>query len=533
MKKLFSLLISLAMIIACFAAFITVSSAANGQNQRLSLYTSDGLAAMYLAELNTGNDYDAKSTEWRDVNGNADLTITVPNDEKNYFKDDYYQNTATRVMFPDQIRDIISSGEFTTEIVLGECEFTGTTWGTLLNCSNDQYSLFYRASDNSVFIKNTGNQRPSFANAKEVVVNSTITVTFKVGGEVCLYLNGELQNSASAAAAINADNFYFGHDDPSKSHTTQYKAIRFYTKALSSEEVANNYAADIYVEEPETEDSKEPSESGKIVKINDFENIKDFKAGSCIIDTENVADGQYNIDCYDWTDSLTGGKMQIVDGKGVNASAALGISRTETGNIWSLLYTDEISIAGTEYLTLWVDFTGVDFRKACFGVIGSAEDGHTLYRTDEADVKDVIDCPFFMLKDGNWVEFKHGGDGCFGTAQDTPMLDFKGYIAVPLNTFYPWDGGRSEAIDPETTKISGIFFYFDYDSADYAGKEFYFDRIAFVDNYNDADKAFAETPGEEPSSEKPTTETSDNGIIALVVIASMAVAGAVAAKKFR
>lgn len=43
-------------------------------------------------------------------------------------------------------------------------------------------------------------------------------------------------------------------------------------------------------------------------------------------------------------------------------------------------------------------------------------------------------------------------------------------------------------------------------------------------------------PSSEPASEptsKPTTETSDNGIIALVVIASLAVAGAVVAKKFR
>ncbi|MEG1742993.1 MAG: hypothetical protein RR246_02380, partial [Clostridia bacterium] len=192
-------------------------------------------------------------------------------------------------------------------------------------------------------------------------------------------------------------------------------------------------------------------------------------------------------------------------------------------------------------LVVWVDFTGVDFRKACFGVVGDAADSNILYRTDEADVKGIYDCPFFIQKDGKWLELKHGGDGCFGTAQDTPVLDYKGYIAVPLNTFYPWVGAKTEPFNPNTTKISALFFYFDYTDADKA-KEFYFDDIKFVSDYKDMDETVVPDVSEpvsskpessKPESSKPTPETSDSGLVAFAIISALTVAGAVIIKKSR
>jgi len=62
------------------------------------------------------------------------------------------------------------------------------------------------------------------------------------------------------------------------------------------------------------------------------------------------------------------------------------------------------------YLRLWVDFTGADFREACFGLV--TDDG-TLYTSDNMDYRSA---PFYYLPDGgtNWNEYRLGVDGCYG-----------------------------------------------------------------------------------------------------------------------
>lgn len=242
----------IALSVLLVAAFSVPSLAASTDG-----YVSDGLVAFYDAE-----GIKAGTTTWEDLKGNNDIT-DVPASDTCKFTGTAYLNTATKVMFPTAIKDMLLGDEWTTEIVLGATTVTGTTWGTYLNSTNDNYSLFYRGSDKAFVLKNNGasaNTRPTaaLANGFDDLANTTIAVTFKAGGKAIIYINGAEVASVDAAVAITPDDFYFGHNDASKSHTTEYKAMRFYSKALSASEVASNYAKDTA---PATDESKKPDES--------------------------------------------------------------------------------------------------------------------------------------------------------------------------------------------------------------------------------------------------------------------------------
>ncbi|MDL2287733.1 hypothetical protein LJB90_04160, partial [Eubacteriales bacterium OttesenSCG-928-G02] len=138
----------------------------------------------------------------------------------------------------------------------------------------------------------------------------------------------------------------------------------------------------------------------------------------------------------------------------------------------------------TAYLRVWVDFTGVDFRKANFGLI--SEHGG-LFTTDESD--NIPDLFFYYKAEGseNWIQYKHGGDGCFGTAQDSSVNNFKGWLAFPVKdfTYRAGTGTVTEGAGAAYPykRIAGVYMFWDYSSASHSNKEFYLDEFHLVDDY--------------------------------------------------
>ena len=137
---------------------------------------------------------------------------------------------------------------------------------------------------------------------------------------------------------------------------------------------------------------------------------------------------------------------------------------------------------GIRYLRVWVDFTGIDFRKACFGLVNRYGE---LYSTDDIDGR--RDLPFYYLPEGGdaWKTMYHGTDGCFGAAQESSVKDFKGWLAFPTANFGARDGSGS-VFDART--VHAVYMYFDLSSDEMLGKPFYLDEIALVEDY----KAFDE-----------------------------------------
>ena len=235
MKKTVSIILAVLLLAGCVAA---VGAFAADES-----YVTDGLVAFYDAGQQKAGD-----TTWADLAGDNDIA-DVPNTAgQNEFKDGVYLNTATQVNFPQGIVDLIKGEEFTTEMQLGATQVTGDTWGTYLNATTDAYSLFYRLSDDAIEFKNGPDKRPckQGLGGKDALSDSTITVVFKVGEPSKIYINGELAAEAPSAstAALAIEDYFFGHAAAEKSHNTEYIKFRFYDRALTADEVAQNYAAD-------------------------------------------------------------------------------------------------------------------------------------------------------------------------------------------------------------------------------------------------------------------------------------------------
>ena len=129
------------------------------------------------------------------------------------------------------------------------------------------------------------------------------------------------------------------------------------------------------------------------------------------------------------------------------------------------------------YLRVWVDFMGIDFRKACFGFVTKYDE---LYSTDDIDGR--TDLPFYCLAEGEteWKTMYHGTDGCFGAAQSSSVQDFKGWLAFPTADFAERTGSGSTF---DSRSIKAVYMYFDLSSDDMLGTPFYLDEIALVDDY--------------------------------------------------
>ena len=189
----------------------------------------------------------------------------------------------------------------------------------------------------------------------------------------------------------------------------------------------------------------------------------------------------------DWasnTSDVNVGLVLSTNRKGWNNSTALGVSYNGSSTTNRGLYvfaTDSngntVKYPDFEYLRLWVDFTDVDFRKACFGLVDS--DGN-LYSTDDTD--NDSDSPFYYLPDGEteWKTYQHGGDGCFGTAQSSSVKNFKGWMAFPVEKFSKRGGG---GVRFSGNYVKGVYMYWDFSSPSMLGKQFYLDEFQLVPDY--------------------------------------------------
>ncbi len=300
----------------------------------------------------------------------------------------------------------------------------------------------------------------------------------------------------------------------------------------------------------------------------DFDSWSEFVAGGnpCYND-EDAAD-------Y-WIGEWNGGNLhedtpayaEITAGKGVDGSKGLVVYEDGMSNVGLYLFAKKAGLTtdytGANYLRVWMDLTDVGFRKANWGVFDSS---YSLFTTDEVDIDGM---PFYYLADGSsdWVEMFHGGDGCFGDAQDSDVFGFKGYFAFPVADFWIRDNTNWNALDAGTpanmADVQGVYLFWDYSDMLMGGEKFTIDNIEFVDDYKaplpvpaveveeevveaaPAEAAPAEAPAEAapaaaeapvaaaaPAKSAPAAQTGD--IVSIAMVALVATLGAaVIIKKHR
>ncbi len=217
---------------------------ADGMISVADLYVSDGLVTLYSG-YDTGN----KASLWEDLVGDNDLTVNL--NETNYFTDAGLRAQGSKHYLPTALVDVVNGRAFTVELLFGEFESLGTAFNTFLNSSNDNFALFRRNSTDQLEFKFYGNptgERHKINEGLQLLQHALITVTYEVGGECHIYVNGTLMDSKPADKAMGADDLFIGHDSDQKAFDTTYRSIRFYHRALTAEEVLANAQADGFTE---------------------------------------------------------------------------------------------------------------------------------------------------------------------------------------------------------------------------------------------------------------------------------------------
>lgn len=227
------------------------NSAVDGLTDVKDLYVSDGLVSLYSGISNTENGYDPSSKVWSDLVGSNDVPLIT--NENNYFTREGFHLNSTANNFPQPVVDLINGNEFTVEMVLGDLKSIGDSFNTFINSSNDNFSLFRRNSNDVLEFKYAANapgERPTVPDGLNTFKNSTVSVTYKVGGKTTIYVDGVMVAEADSPKAMGADNLFFGHDQPSKCYETTFRSMRFYNRVLTNEEIASNAKRDAaHVEE--------------------------------------------------------------------------------------------------------------------------------------------------------------------------------------------------------------------------------------------------------------------------------------------
>ncbi len=183
------------------------------------------------------------------------------------------------------------------------------------------------------------------------------------------------------------------------------------------------------------------------------------------------------------------GSHFALENNGCGGSAALNIWSDNRDNQGLYLFATEqnqntAQFPSTAYLRVWVDFTGMDFRKANFGLVAPTGD---LYTTDESDY--VPELYFYYLPEGSetWQTLAHGSDGCFGVEQDSSVKDFKGWLAFPVKDFtYRYGTGSGTGSAGEAyphNEIAGVYMFWNYAGSVSEGTKFVLDEMQLVGDY--------------------------------------------------
>ncbi len=231
------------------AAEVAHNAVVDGTMSAADLYVSDGLVAVYSGIQNTEGGNNPDATVWEDLCGDNDITLTT--DENNKFELGGFRSNSVRQFFPQAVVDAVNGQAFTVEMSLGDLESFGTAYNTFINSDNDHFSLFRRIENDVLefkFAANARTDRPQVQGGLELFADTLITVTYEAGGETVIYADGLEIARASSPQTMGADNLFFGHDKTTHNYSTLFRDLRFYSRALSAEEVLANAKADLVIE---------------------------------------------------------------------------------------------------------------------------------------------------------------------------------------------------------------------------------------------------------------------------------------------
>ena len=228
------------------------TTASNGAEKEpeleLEAYVSKDLFAHYSGRFNAAEKlFNAQSTTWFDLSGNGNTVMNVPLDSGKW-RGSSYVIEDDALLLPTAMTELVNSDCFTVELAIGSFDVGSTVKSpnpAFLWSMNDQFSLFYSKSKNQIqFYRGSSYDRLTYDCTD--TYNLTLTLTFELGGSSILYVNGKEASRLPADAPLNADTLKLNDNSGKESRLalSEYYDIRFYERALSADEVAQNYGTD-------------------------------------------------------------------------------------------------------------------------------------------------------------------------------------------------------------------------------------------------------------------------------------------------
>ena len=209
---------------------------------------------------------------------------------------------------------------------------------------------------------------------------------------------------------------------------------------------------------------------------NDYENLQ---SGTVLEDFN----GEYASPVISgWDNNSLGANVTVetAEGKGVGGSSALSVSADTSGTAGNFEFVIDLDsygkVGNNKYIIVWMDLTGIEFRKSCIG-FKSAEGDELPYRTDDNDSKSP---KFYYLADGSsqWQTLSHGWDGCFGTGDGSSVINKKGYFAFAID-----DMLQGKTAPTADTLVTGFYFYGSLEGSAHLNKPFYIDNVIIAEDY--------------------------------------------------
>ncbi|HBR31279.1 MAG: hypothetical protein PHD46_04210 [Eubacteriales bacterium] len=262
MKKGLSKAIALTLIVFVLAIACVPMSAFKTQAAEPT-YLTTGLEALYLGTNNTGSGHNSNAKSWADLSGKGRNIINIETDDNNHFTENAFLLNSKKVFLPVSVANVINGQAFSVEIVFGKFNSLGTDWNTFLNTSTgDSFAWFRTVMNDKLFFKSVPsglqqNIRPEAAGALELLKNSTVTLTYKVGGLITMYVDGvQVGTTTSAEGALAVQDLFFGHDGAERRLEAEYMGMRFYSIELTAQQVASNYQQDLILRGTEGDESQ-------------------------------------------------------------------------------------------------------------------------------------------------------------------------------------------------------------------------------------------------------------------------------------
>lgn len=207
-------------------------------------YVQNGLVALYQGNCNTAEGLDEDEWSWTDLSGSGNNLENLAVNDYLYFSKEGFYIESQVVHLPEPIVELINTGEFTLEFDLGDFDPTGTAWICFFQeWPKDQFSFFYNVSNQELQVKLGSNTRPKYKVSAENIANHKYAVTVSLKDKAAiLYVDGVEVAKAGLNKAFTVEGLLIGHNAAQRCYTGTYESIRFYNRALTPAEVAQNAA---------------------------------------------------------------------------------------------------------------------------------------------------------------------------------------------------------------------------------------------------------------------------------------------------